>query len=453
MLTLSCAPRRTFTAVAALFSITTSFYAQAATAATAQNYSRNWPTWRGPLATGVSPSANPPIHWAEDKNIKWKVAIPGRGTASPVVWEDQIFILTAIPSEPESGKRPGGGGPGGVMVEGPRGPQKFTLLSLERATGKVRWQKTSRTQVPHEGHHKDHGFASGSPVTDGEIVIAYFGSYGIYAYDLTGKLLWEKDLGDMQTRNGFGEGSSPALDGDTVVVLWDHEGEDFIVALDKRTGKELWRQTRDEPTGWCTPFIVSHAGRKQAVVNGTKKARGYDLATGELLWECGGQTANAIPSAVADTERIYVMSGFRGAACQAIALGSKGDLTGGSAIAWSLSKGTPYVPSPLLSNGRLYYHAGNNPQLSICDAKTGKVELDTERLATLTGVYASPVAAAGRVYLVGRNGAAVVMREGPVLDILATNKLDEGIDASPALAGSELFLRGQESLYCITEAR
>lgn len=437
----------------------------AISAATPDGYSRNWPAWRGPLATGVAPHAQPPVTWAEDKNIKWKVAIPGRGTASPVIWGDQVFILTAIPVEsaagtdatkPAEGARPDGGGQrrggGGGGGGKPTIQQKFTILSLDRATGKVRWEKTARTQLPHEGHHKDHGFASGSPVTDGEVLIASFGSYGIFAYDLTGKLLWEKDLGDMQTRNGFGEGSSPALDGDTVVVLWDHEGEDFIVALHKRTGKEIWRQKRDEPTGWCTPLIVSHGGRKQVVVNGTNKARGYDLATGEPLWECGGQTVNAIPTAVADAERVYVMSGFRGAACTAITLGRKGDLTGSDAVVWSLNKGTPYAPSPLLSNGRLYFHAGNNAQLSIYDAKAGKVELDTARLNGLTGVYASPVAAAGRVYLVGRDGGMLVIKDGPALEILATNKLDDGFDASPALVGTDLFLRGREYLYCITES-
>ena len=338
------------------------------------------------------------------------------------------------------------------MTESPTVQQRFTVISLERDTGKVRWQKNPRTQLPHEGHHRDHGFASGSPVTDGEVLIASFGSFGIYAFDLTGKLLWEKDLGDMQTRNGFGEGSSPALSGDTVVVLWDHEGDDFIVALDKRTGKELWRQKRDEPTGWCTPLVVDSPGGKQVVVNGTNRARGYDLVTGKLIWECGGQTANAIPTAVADAEHVYVMSGFRGATCHAIKLGATGDLTGTGGIAWSLNKGTPYVPSPLLSGGRLYFHPGNNPQLSICDVKDGKVRIDTERLPGLTGVYASPVAAGGRVYLIGRNGAVVVIKDGPALEILATNKLDEGFDASPALVGSDLFLRGQESLYCIADA-
>jgi outer membrane protein assembly factor BamB len=424
---------------------------------------KNWPAWRGPQANGVSTTAKPPVEWSETKNVKWKVALPGRGTSTPVIWDNQVFILTAIPTgkkteakpaepppaAPGEGVRRGGrgGGGGGAPTE----EQKFTVLALDRATGKTLWEHSPRTQVPHEGHHRDHGFASASPVTDGEHLIVSFGSFGLYGYDLKGKLLWEKDLGDMRTRNSFGEGSSPALSGNTVVVLWDHEGEDFIVALDKRDGKELWRQKRDEPSGWCTPLVVEHDGKKQVVVNGTNKARGYDLATGELLWEAGGQTANPIPSAVTGHGRVYVMSGFRGAALQAITLGKKGDLTGTDAIAWSHSKSTPYVPSPLLTGDLLYFFAGNNATLSVFDAKAGSAHFEAERVEGLNGVYASPTAAADRVYLVGRDGGTVVAKQGPKLEVLAKNKLDDGFDASPAMVGNELFLRGRENLYCLAE--
>ena len=231
---------------------------------------------------------------SETNHVQWKVPIPGRGTSTPVIWGDQVFVLTAIPTGPEAASeesgataaapersdrpdRPrrgggpwggrggpgGGGGGGGGMVDRPTRAQQFTVISFDRKTGQQRWIHAPRTQMPHEGHHKDHGFASASPVTDGKHLIVSFGSFGLYGYDLKGKLLWEKDLGDMRTRNSFGEGSSPALDGNTVVVLWDHEGDDFIVALDKRDGRELWRQQRDEPTGWCTPLIVDHGGRSE----------------------------------------------------------------------------------------------------------------------------------------------------------------------------------------------
>ena len=285
------------------------------------------------------------------------------------------------------------------------------------------------------------------------MLIASFGSFGLFAYDLGGNLLWEKDLGDMRTRNSFGEGSSPALHGTTVVVLWDHEGEDFIVALDTRDGRELWRQRRDEPTGWSTPLIVERGGKPQVVVNGTNKVRAYDLATGSLLWECSGQTANAIPTPVADEGRVIVMSGFRGSALQVIRLGGSGDLTGTDAIVWSHNKGTPYVPSPLLYGSRLYFLSGNNAMLSIFDARTGKPEVEMERLDGITGVYASPVGAAGRVYLAGRDGGVVVLREGPKVEVLAMNRLEDGFDASPAVVGNRLYLRGRASLYCLGEKK
>ena len=436
----------------------------------------NWPAWRGPLANGVAPDAHPPTQWSETQNVHWKVAIPGRGTSTPVIWEDQVFILTAVPTGPgpeapakasdssgsptERTDRPdrprrggagGSGGGGGGMVDRPTQAQQFTVLSFDRKTGKQRWTHSPRTQLPHEGHHKDHGFASASPVTDGKHLIVSFGSFGLYGYDLKGKLLWEKDLGDMRTRNSFGEGSSPALDGNTVVVLWDHEGDDFIVALDKRDGRELWRQTRDEPTGWCTPLIVSHGGRKQVIVNGTHKIRSYDLKDGKLLWECAGQTVNAIPSAVSAGDRVFLMSGYRGNALQALRLDRSGDLTGTDGIVWSHAKSTPYVPSPLLVGNTLYFLSNNSALLSAFDASSGKAHFEAERLDGLNGVYASPVAADGRVYVVGRDGNTAVLRQGERLEVLAKNSLDDGFDASPAIVGKQIFLRGRQSLYCIAE--
>jgi len=415
---------------------------------------KNWPAWRGPLRTGVAPEANPPVEWSETKNVKWKIPLPGRGTSTPVIWNNQVFILTAIPegSAPAASAPPSGGGSGRSRPEQPTQAQQFTVISYDRATGKPLWKHTARTQVPHEGHHKDHGFASASPVTDGEVLIASFGSFGLYAYNLQGKLLWEKDLGDMRTRNSFGEGSSPALHGKTVVVLWDHEGEDFIVALDTRDGKELWRQKRDEPTGWSTPLIVEHEGKPQVIVNGTNKARAYDLATGKLLWESGGQTVNAIPTPVPGEGTVVVMSGYSGAALQVIKLGGSGDLAGTDSIVWSHKKSTPYVPSPLLYGPNLYFFAKNDALLSIFDVVTGKPGIEAERLGGLTGVYASPVGAAGRVYLLGRDGGALVIKNAAQLKVLATNKLDDGFDASPAAVGRELFLRGRENLYCLAEA-
>lgn len=480
---------------------------------------QNWPQWRGPLANGVAADANPPVEWSETKNLKWKVALPGSGTSTPIIWGDKIFLTSAIdtgkaaaakpvafapvptvfaqqrpPQAPgqgpgfdrdafmkrfdkngdgqlddaeraaarsqfqgapggqggpggDRGKRGGGGGFGGGGA--PSTVFDFVVICLDRATGKTTWQKTLRSQQPHEGHHRDHGFASHSAITDGKLLFVSFGSRGLYCLDLEGNVKWEKDLGDMTTRAGFGEGSSPALHGGTLVVNWDHEGEDFIVAIDASTGKERWRQKRDEPTSWSTPFIVEHGGKAQVVVNATNKVRAYDLATGEQVWECGGQTANAIPTPVTGHGRVYVTSGFRGSALQAITLGRKGDLTGTDAIAWSHDRGTPYVPSPLLLGDRLYFLKGNDAQISCFNAKDGKPLYAEERLEGIRGVYASPVGAAGRVYITGRDGGVIVLKDADKLEVLATNKLDEGIDASPALVGNELFLRGKQHLYCI----
>ena len=431
---------------------------------------RQWPAWRGPMATGVSTQADPPIGWSESKNVRWKVAVPGRGTASPVVWGDRVYVLTAVPVAGASGKEGagsgtetrdagvGGGGRrggrgGGGMSEAPTAEQAFTVMALDRGDGHVVWTKVVRTQMPHEGHHRDHGFASASPVTDGEVLIAHFGSFGTYALDLSGRVLWEKDLGDMQTRNSFGEGSSPLLAGEVVVILWDHEGEDFIVGLDRKTGRELWRQKRDEPTGWCTPVLVESGGRQQVVVNGTNRVRAYDLKTGEPVWESGGQTVNAIPTAVASKDRVSVTSGYRGDAMQAFRLDRKGDLSGTDGVTWSLSRNTPYVPSPLLVGGLVYFLKGNEAMLSVVDAADGTLCVDGVRLEGMNGVYASPVSAAGRVYVAGRDGKVTVLRAGRTMEVLARNTLDDGFDASPALAGDSMFLRGRTHLYCIAGAK
>ncbi|MBI4621892.1 MAG: PQQ-like beta-propeller repeat protein [Verrucomicrobia bacterium] len=441
---------------------------------------QNWPQWRGPLTNGLSPDGNPPVTWSETSNVKWKVKLPGKGSATPIVWGDQIFIQTAIatgqkaaataepPAAPPprpKGERAGGGpegpggkgGPGGRRGGGmgtatPTEPYQFVLLSLDRKTGKTQWQKTLQDVVPHEGHHATEGtFASASPMTDGKSVFAFFGSRGLHCLDLQGNVKWQKDFGRMRTKLTFGEGSSPVLFDDKIVLNWDHEGEDFVVALDKTTGKELWRQSREEETSWGTPLVVTQDGTTQVITTATRKIRSYDLATGRLLWECAGMTANSIPSPVAADGLVFATSGFRGSALLAIKLDRSGDLTGTDAIAWSYKKNTPYVPSPLLYEGRLYFFALNNATLTSCDAKTGRLLIDAHRFPEMQGVYASPVGASDRVYLVGRNGAATVIKLSDTLEVLATNRLDEKFDASPAIAGREMFLRGVEHLYCLAE--
>lgn len=436
---------------------------------------RSWPQWRGPLANGVAPEADPPREWSETKNVKWKVKIPGEGSSTPAIWGDRVFVLTAVgpekkaeakspeaeakPATPPPGAGPDGGrprrgGPGGGFGGGQKPTEKyqFTVLCLDRKTGKTIWQKIAREEVPQAGHQQNNTFASASPITDGKVVLAYFGSQGLHCYDLDGNLKWEKDFGQMQTKMGFGEGASPTLYGDRVILNWDDETDnDFIAAFDKSTGKELWKTPRSESTGWSTPLVVEHEKILQVVVNASGKVRSYDFATGKEIWSCAGQTANAIPSPVADADTVYLMSGFRGAALFAIKLGRTGDLSGTDAIRWSYDKDTPYVPSPLLVDGLLYMVKVNQGILSCFDTKTGKAHFAAERLEGVNEIYASPVAAKDCVYVLSRDGKCLVLKTGPKLEILATNKLDDHTDASMAVAGREIFIRGSRNLYCLSQ--
>lgn len=430
----------------------------------------NWPQWRGPLGNGIAPLADPPLEWSETKNVKWKIKVPGKGTATPIVWGDKVFLLTAIvtgkkaesqpagqsagagaaPGAPGEGGRRRGGGFG--RGEKPAEVHEFSVLCLDRKTGKTFWQKTAKEEIPHEGHHQDHGFASASPVTDGKVLLAYFGSRGMYCYDMDGTLMWSKDFGDMITRNGFGEGASPALHGNTVIVNWDDETEgDFIAALDKQTGRELWKHARNEPTGWSTPFIVEHGGKTQVIVSGTSRIRGYELESGRELWSCAGLGSNPIPTPVAGGETVYVMSGHREPKLLAVSLGRTGDLTDTDAVRWSYNKGTSYVPSPVLIGDSLYFIQGNTGKLSCFDARTGQPRFEAEQLEGIFGTYASLVAAKDRIYVLGREGKCVVLKPGTKVEILASNKLDDRTDASIALVGRELFIRGHQNLYCIAE--
>jgi outer membrane protein assembly factor BamB len=409
---------------------------------------RYWAQWRGPQATGVSRTANPPTEWSETKNVRWKIEIPGRGSGSPVVWGDKVFLLTAVPaglSMAESHAPRGG--------RADRGVHQYRLLAIERKTGKVAWERTAREEAPHEPSHPENGsWASSSAITDGEHVIAYFESRGIYAYDMNGTLVWEKDLGDKNMRQQFGEGSTPALHGNTIVIVWDHiKGPSFVIALDKRNGKELWRVQRDEIDTWATPLIVPHGGRHQVVTPAMNKIRSYDLETGQVVWEGPGTTMNAIPSPVTSDGIVYLMSGFRGNNLKAVRLAdAKGDITGTPAIVWELNRDTPYVPSPLLYDGILYFLKTNNGLISAFDAKTGKPHYQLQRLDQVPNVFSSPVGAAGRVYLAGREGTTVVFKHGPQFELIASNPLDDGFDASPALVDRDLYLRGYRYLYCIS---
>lgn len=426
-----------------------------------------WPQWRGPHASGESTTAHPPLNFGEEQNLRWKVEIPGKGKASPIVWQDRVYVLTAEGTgeqQPTDEDAQAGGGEGGRGGRGGRGGggmqrvqpnevQRFVVMAINRKDGSLAWQAVANEKLPAEGTHGDGSWASGSCVTDGEILITHFGSQGLFGYTLDGEQVWEKQLGQMRTRNGFGEGSSPALWGDALVVQWDHEGDSFIVALDKHTGEERWRRDRDEVTSWATPVIVEVDGKPQVIASATSRVRGYDLATGDVVWECAGMTTNTIPSPIIADGIAYLVSGFRGSAALAIRLaGAKGDITGSEQVLWSFDRDTPYVPSPLLYGDRLYFLKSNTGILTCLDVKTGTPVFGPQRLETIGNIYASPVAAAGRIYLCSRDGDVEVLAAGDEYKVLAKCHLDEGFDASPAIVDGEIYLRGQTHLYCFAEA-
>ncbi|MHB9028620.1 MAG: outer membrane protein assembly factor BamB family protein [Candidatus Latescibacterota bacterium] len=405
----------------------------------------SWPQWRGPLGTGEAPDADPPIRWDEKTNIRWKVPLPGLSHATPVVWKDRIFVLAAVPASSRISRTAG-------MFDTYRTstPFRYEVLAYRRNDGRLLWRRTTKVAAPHEGIHEDASWASCSPGTAGEHVIATFGSRGVHCYDMDGNLQWQRDFGEMRIRYQYGESTSPVLSGDRLVIQWDSEARSFLAVLDKRTGKELWRKDRSDGTSWATPLVVEHRGKKQVIVVAIRRVQSYDLDTGAVLWETRDMTAGPIPSPVAGDGIVYLMGAYQESILQAISLDkARGNAAASDAILWELDRDTSYVSSPLLYGGSLYFLKQYQNILSCFDAKTGKEHYARKRLDGLTQVYSSPVAAKGRIYIAGRNGATIVLRHGPKFEALATNVLDDRFDASPVIVGRELFLRGHENLYCI----
>jgi outer membrane protein assembly factor BamB len=395
-----------------------------------------WPFWRGPGQNGVA-RGDAPLHWSDTEHIAWKASIPGRGNSSPVIWGDKIFLTTAAPTAA-----------GGSTSQG---EQKFMVMAFDRKTGKQLWEKVAKVATPHEGFHAQYGsFASNSPVADDKHVIASFGSRGVYCYTHDGQLVWEKNFGiQMRMLMAFGEGVGPALDGDKLVLLFDHEGDSFIVALDKNTGRELWRTARPAGSGWAGPLIVSVGGRKQIVVASTRFLAGYDLENGKLIWQTTGLGRNVIPMPITADGIVYVMSGYQNPNSMAIRLDRQGDLTRSNAILWQNSRGTSYTPSPVLQDGKLYFLT-DTAMLSCLDFKTGKPYYSQTRLPGDLSFKSSPVAANGKLYMASEGGEVLVARMGEKFEVLATNKLSRQIFiATPAIMDGELYLRGQNTLFCI----
>ena len=422
--------------------------------ATADETLANWPQWRGPMFNGVAPLGDPPVRWSATENLKWKSPIAGRGHSTPIVWGKQVFLLTAITLDKDVPPAYT------IPTDTPRvrphnavsttwKPQALAIVCLDRASGQELWQRTVREVMPHQSSHWKGSYASASPVTDGQHVYAYFGSFGLYCYDMDGSFVWKKDLGPQVMEDSLGEGSSPMLWGNTLVVVVDHELQSFVAAIDKRTGEEIWRQSREEVSNWSTPRIFEHEGRPQVVVNG-KMVCSYDLKNGELLWRCGHQSEGAIPMPAVGHGLVFATSGFAEDTLHAIALGQRGDLTDSGHVVWSLDRGTPYVPCPMLWGDEIYL-LEDRSFVSCLRAVDGKRHYFKHRLPGTLNFSASPVGAADRLYLLSEAGRTVVLKRGPRLEVLAMNSIDETFYASPAIVGTEIYLRGDKHLFCFSK--
>jgi outer membrane protein assembly factor BamB len=414
----------------------------------------NWPQWRGPDGQGVSSEKNLPTEWSSSKNIKWKTPIAGRSHSSPIVWGNKVFVTTAIEGPVV---------PGAKAVKHMMGDKEFLhpdsvgadrkhifkVVCLNATTGKVLWEQTAFEGTPYDNRHRKSSFAASTPATDGKHVYAFFGSEGLYAFDMNGKLAWKADVGKLGTV-GMGTGTSPILHDKVVIMQCDEDNGEasFIVALDKKTGKEVWKTPRKVQVSWATPILVRTAKRTELITSGTEAIVAYDPSTGKELWRHKGVESNAIPSPVANNELVILSAGFPAKVVMAIKLGANGDLTDSTSVAWKHGKGTAYVPSPILY-GEYLYLTTDRGILTCLNARTGELVYEGGRIPIPATFTASPVAFDGKILLTSEDGDTFMVKAGPKHEILGSNSVGEPVYASPAIADGRIFIRGEKNLYAI----
>lgn len=421
----------------------------------------NWPQFRGVAARGIAEGQDLPLHWnvKDGTNIRWKTPIPGLGHSSPVVWEDKIFVTTAVGEGKEAYLKVGRYG------ESPDNIEDFIhyyrLYCMDKASGKILWEKTAYSGKPKVSRHVKSSHANSTPATDGKHVLAFFGSQGLYCFDMDGKLLWERDLGYLDAgafdvpEIQWGFGSSPIIYEDKVLVVCDVNNQSFVTALDLKTGKDIWRTLRDEQPGWGSPTVHKSENRAQVILNGYKHIGGYDLETGKELWWFHGGGDIPVPTPIVEHGLIFITNAHgRWRPIYAIKLEAEGDIslerpaTSNEYIPWSYPRRGAYQPTPIVYGDYLY--VGNNSGVLGCYAATTGEEKYREKIGgDLSSYSASPVAADGRIYFSDEYGNIHIIKAGPAYEHLATNVMDEICMASPAISSQTLFIRAQKHLYAI----
>jgi outer membrane protein assembly factor BamB len=424
----------------------------------------DWPQFRGPSASGISDAKNPPVQFDVTKNtgVIWKVEIPGLAVSSPIVSGDRIYVTTAISSAGKHDVRTGLYGDTDSLND--RSEHEWRVLSIDRATGKIVWQQTSWKGIPKTKRHPKSSQASPTPATNGDVVVAYFGSEGLYAYSNAGKLLWKQDLG-LQNAGWFfdpdsewGAASSPIIYKDAVIVQCDRQKDSYIAAFDLKTGKQLWRTARPEIPTWGTPTLVKAGDKFELVTNGAKAIRGYDPDTGKELWTLGPNSEVVCTTPVAGEGLVFITAGYPPVQpIYAVKPGSRGDLTlpsgkeSSDSIAWSKSRGGVYLPSPIVYGEHLYT-ISNNGILSVYEAKNGN-RVYQQRIGTGGSFVGSPIVAANRLYVVNEEGELYIVKTGPQYELIAKNVIGEPVLSTPAFAGDWLIIRGTKHLFAIGESK